>query len=353
MRDAVDEQVGVVAGQADHAQDLAGARVHRDRRTFVFAERGHHRALQVGIDRQAQVCARLRRHPAHRADRPALHVGFHLFVAHLAAQVLFVIALQPGLAHVGERGIALAQHRQVLFVDAPNVANDVRKQRPVRVAPGQVRLKLHAGEAPALHREARHLLIAHAQLQGHRQEAAAGLALAVEALQVFGRDGDHLAERGQHGLHVLDLVRGHVQAERRHVLGQQPAAAVVDHAAPRDHRTRLDAVGLRPGGIDLVVEHLQLEVPAAQPDQAQHHHHKAQHRAAAELLGLGVRILGVATPVHGLLLAPLAQPHCIQQHEHRRPQRHAEQRRPPVAPWQGGLTHRQMHRRGDDTVVEQ
>ncbi len=353
MRDAVDEQIGVVAGQADHAQDLAGARVHRDGRPFVLAEGGHHRALQVGVYRQAQIRTRLRRDPADGADGTPLHVGFDLLVTDLPAQILLVVALQPGFAHVGERSIALAQHRQVFFVDPAHIADDVREQRAVGITPGQIRLQLHTGEAPALHRKASHLFIAHAQLERHRQEAAARAALAVEALQILRRDRDHLAQRVQHGVHVGDLVGGHVQTECRHVLGQQPAGAVVDHAAPGHHRLGLDAVGLRAGGVDLVVEHLQLEIPAAQADQADHHHRKAQHRAAAELFGLRMRILRMTAPVHGLFLAPLAQPHRIQHHEQRRPQGHAQQRRPPVAPRQGRLAHGQMHCRRHDAVVEQ
>lgn len=79
----------------------------------MLAEGGHHRALQVGVYRQAQIRTRLRGDPADGADGPPLHIGFDLLVTDLPAQILLVVALQPGFAHMGERSIALAQHCQV------------------------------------------------------------------------------------------------------------------------------------------------------------------------------------------------------------------------------------------------
>ncbi|MCW0449357.1 hypothetical protein NB706_002191 [Xanthomonas sacchari] len=296
---AVDEQVGVVGRQADHRQDLAGARIDGDGRALVVAERGDHGALQVGVDGQAQVGAGLRRHPADGADRAALHVGLDLLVADLAAQLLLVIALQPGLADVGQRRVALAQRLQVLLVDAADVADDVREQVAVGVVPGQVGFQLHAREAPAVHREARPLLLADTQLQSDRAEAAAGLARGLETLDVFRRQRDDLAQLGQQRVHVGDLVRGHVEPERGDVLGQQAAVAVVDHAAPGHHRPWLDAVGVRAGGVDVVVQHLQLEIPGAQAQQRQQHAQEPQRGTAPELLGLGVRVLLRAARMQG------------------------------------------------------
>ncbi len=318
MRDAVDEQVRVVGRQADHRQHFTGTRVHRHGRAFLITEGSHHRPLQVGVDRQPQVGAGLRSDTADGADRAALHVGLDLLVADLAAQFLLVIALQAGLADVGQCGIALAEDLQILVVDPANVADDVREQVAIGIATGQVRFQLDAGKAPAVHREARHFLIAHAQLQRDRQELAARLARLVERFQLFRTDLDDLRQPFQGGVHVLDLVRGHIQAECRHVLGQQPTIAVIDHAAPGHHRPRLDAVGFGSGGVDVVVQHLQLEVPAAQAQQADQHAEEAQRRTAPELFGFGVRILDLAARQHGSAPA-LAEAHRVQQYEHQRP----------------------------------
>ncbi|MNV11058.1 hypothetical protein D3C71_1016090 [compost metagenome] len=298
MRNAVDEQVRVVGRQADHGQDLAGTRVHRHRRAFELAEGRHHRPLQVRVDGQPQVAARLRRDPPDGADRTPLHVGLHLLVADLAAQLGLVIALQPGFADMGQRGVAFAEDLQVLVVDPADVADDVREQVTIGVAPGQVGFQLHAGIAPAVHGKARHLLVADTQLEGDRQELAAGLARLVEGFDVLGGEREDLRQPGQGGVHVLDLVRGDVQPERGHVLGEQAPVAVVDHAAPGHHRPRFDAVGFRAGGVDVVIEHLQLEVPAAQPQQADQHAEEAQRGAAPELLGFGMGVLGLAAHVH-------------------------------------------------------
>ncbi|KAG0948400.1 hypothetical protein G6F31_014073 [Rhizopus arrhizus] len=257
-----------------------------------------------------------------------------------------------GLADVGQRRIAFTEDLQILVIAAADVADDVREQIAVGVAAGQVGLQLDAGEAPAVDGEARHLLVAHAQLQRDRQELAARLARLVERFQFFRADADDLRQPFEGGVHVLDLVRGHVQAEGRYVLGQQAAVAVVDHAAPGHHRPRLDAVGLRARGVDVVVQHLQLEVPAAQAQQADQHAQETQRRATAELFGFGVRVLDLAARNHGSAPA-LAEAHRVQQHEHQRPQAHAQQRRPPVRPRQGRLTHQDVDQRADDAVVEQ
>lgn len=199
---------------------------------------------------------------------------------------------------MGQRGIAFAEDLQVLVVHPAHVADDVGEQVAVRVTPGQVGLQLHAGVAPAVHREARHFLIGDPQLERDRQELAARLARLVEGFDVLGAQLEDLRQPGQGGVHVLDLVRGDVQPERRHVLGEQAPVAVVDHAAPGHHRTWLDPVGFRAGGVDVVVQHLQLEVPAAQPEQADQHAQEAQRGATPELFALGVGVLGLAAHVH-------------------------------------------------------
>src|SRR3546814_1794780 len=75
------------------------------------------------------------------AERAALDVGLDLLVADLAAQRLVVVALDAGAAGVGEQRLAGAVLLDVVLVGAADVADDVRHQRAIGIAPGQVGLQ--------------------------------------------------------------------------------------------------------------------------------------------------------------------------------------------------------------------
>lgn len=241
----------------------------------------------------------LGRHAPDHAQGAAFHVGLDLLVADLAAQLLLVIALQAGLADMGQRRVAFTELRQVGLVHAPDVADDVRQQRAIGVVAGQIRHHFHAREAPAVHRQRGDLLLAQLGLDGDAAKPAADLAHGQEALDLLRIQRHHLAQRIQPLVRIAGLVGHHVQAEGRDVLGQQHAVAVVDAAARRHDWAQLDAVGLRARGVLGVIEHLQLEVPRAQPGQADEHAQEAQRRAPAELVGLGMGILERAATRHG------------------------------------------------------
>ena len=287
----VDEQVGVVRRQADHREDLAVARIHRHRGAFQLAERGDHRALQVDIDRQAQVRARRRRHHAQRADRTAIGIGLDALVAHLAAQGVLVITFKAGLADVAEGGGGFVQPLAVLGIDAADIADDVREQVAVGIDATEIRDQVDAGIAPAIDREARDLLFGEAQLQGDRAMSARGFAGLGEGLEIFGGERDDLRDARKHVVEIAGLVGGHVQAEGRNVVGQHAALAIVDQSTTGHDRARLDSIGFCHRRIALVLHHLQAEIPGGQPQQAQRDDGEAEYRAAAELLGFQRAVL--------------------------------------------------------------
>src|SRR3546814_11221289 len=72
-------------------------------------------------------------------------------------------------------------------------------------------------------REPCHLVGGQAQLQGHRAEAAAGLALLLEAFDVFWAERDDLRQPGDQRLRVAGVLGHHVESERRPVVGPDPA----------------------------------------------------------------------------------------------------------------------------------
>ena len=58
----------------------------------------------------------------------------------------------------------------VLFVDAADVANDVREQIAIRIKPLHVRSHFHSGKAEPVHRETCNLLFVQALLEGDNLE---------------------------------------------------------------------------------------------------------------------------------------------------------------------------------------
>src|SRR5690606_41725233 len=67
-----------------------------------------------------------------------------LFRSDAPAQLLVVVALQAGAAGMREQHLVAAVAAHVLLVGAADVADHVREQLGVRVAPVQVRHHLHA-----------------------------------------------------------------------------------------------------------------------------------------------------------------------------------------------------------------
>jgi hypothetical protein len=230
--------------------------------------------------------------PAHaRCVRPR---WFPAAGSRLAAQLRFVIALQPGLAGMRVGAAGIAQRGLVLFVDPADVADDVREQRALRIHPAEVGHQLDAGEAPAVHGEARGFLVGHAQLDGHRLERPAVAVVAQEARALLGVQRHDRLQLGQQGFAVAGAFRHRIEPPRRHVVGQQPALAVVDQAARGRHRHQAQPVGLRAGGELGVLDHLQAEVPRRQAAQCRQHQQEADQRAAAEQVGFDRMVLELA-----------------------------------------------------------
>ena len=84
--DAVDEQVGVVAGLADEGQHFAVGGIDRHQRAAIIAERLLRHFLQFRIQRQHQVVAGLRRGARQHAHGASAGIHFDLLEAGGAVQ---------------------------------------------------------------------------------------------------------------------------------------------------------------------------------------------------------------------------------------------------------------------------
>ena len=255
--------------------------------------------LDVRVDAEIQVLARLRRHAFQHPLRALVGIHFHQFVTGRAVQLALVIALQARLADVRGAGVAVRiEMRQIAIVYACHVADHVREVGAEGIVAGEIGHHVHAREFPGVHRKVIHLVFVQVEFQRHALERAMLFQRTLEILDVVVGQRHHRREPLQHGIHVLDLFRRHFQPECRHVVGQQHAVAVVDQAAWRRQVPQVHAVGLGAGGELVVPQHLQVEKPPAQHAQRHHDQREAGQRATAEVRGFAPAVLEGAPGLH-------------------------------------------------------
>ena len=299
LADTVDEQVGIERGHADHRQHLAVARIDRHCRTGTPFECRLGRLLDARVDAQVEAAAGRGRMGFQHVLGAAVGVDLQQFIAGLAVQQILVGTLHAAAPDMAGALVAIrVQTLQVVGVDAPHIADHVGEQGAERIMPGQVRHHVDVGKAPAIDRETVDLVLGQVHLQRHAVEATALPQLLVERVDVVLVQRHHLAQSRQQAGHVLDLFGHHLQPERRHVVGQHHAVAVVDQPACRRDRARLDPVVGRAGGELVVPGDLQHHVTPDQPAQPQQDQHETHQRAAAEQRGLVTDVLERAATLH-------------------------------------------------------
>ncbi len=292
-RDAVDERVRIEARHADHREHFARARIDCDCGARAAFERGFGGLLQMRIDREVKIRALLRRYARlEHAHRSVVRVHLDLLVARLAVQLVFVEALDAGLACVRRaRVIALVQAREIVLVDAADVADDMRELLAERIRAREVRHDVDARECPSVDREARDFLFRELQTQRNALVRALAAAERVEARDVLVGQRHDLAKAREHRVHVPDLLGRHFEPERGDVVGEQDAVAVVDEPAPRRERARDDAVRIGAQRKLLVPRDLEIRETHAEPDQARDDDEESRDRAAAKHVRLVARVL--------------------------------------------------------------
>ncbi len=264
--DAGDEQVGVEARLTDHRHHLAGARQQRDDCTATTTERRFCGLLQVEIERQRDVLARYRIGTLEHAQDPAAGIGFDLFVADLAVQLVLVEFLDTGLADMVRAAVIdRVELLELLLVDSPDIAYRVREVRTLRVMPDQLRRHLDPRQAELIHGNARNLLLGQLIHDRYRLEWPAPLQHAfLEQPTLFLAELQHLDHAIEHSLPVAGAFAGDGQAETGPVVGDDPALAVEDQATIGRDRLNVDTVVLRQRRMVLELHHLQVVHPRHQ-----------------------------------------------------------------------------------------
>ncbi len=240
---------------------------------------------------RVQVLAGDRGDALENAQRAPVGVGFHLLEPDLSEQGFFITDLDAQLADVLHAAVGgLVDALQFLFVDAPDVAQEMHAQAGERVVPLQARLEFHAAEIGAVHGQPRRFFLGEVGAQQDIFEARPLAQLLAEVLQVGLVQADHLLQFLQQRIHVIHLFRDDFQRVHRVVLRQHHAVAVEHQSARRLDRDRLDAVGLRQRFEVAMRENLQINQTQEQrqdqrqDDDADHRQARVEQPAFPELI---------------------------------------------------------------------
>ncbi|MNG93566.1 hypothetical protein D3C79_525370 [compost metagenome] len=291
--DAGDEQVGVEARLTHHRQYLAGARVERNHCTTPASQGGFSGLLQLDVQAQHNVLARLRVGALEHPQHPATSVGLDFLVTHLTVQGGLVEALDAGLADmVGTAVVHRVERFQLFLVDPPYITHRMGKMRTLRVMPHQLGHHLDTRQAELVYRHAGNLLFVELEQNRHRLEWPAALAHALlEQGTVVSGELKHFDDGIQHFLPVTRTFAGHRQAEAGPVVGDDHPVAVEDQPAGRRDRLHMHPVVLRQRRVIVVLDDLQVVQPRDQHANEQHDRHCADHDAVAHQAGVFLVVL--------------------------------------------------------------
>ncbi|MNQ36072.1 hypothetical protein D3C85_495830 [compost metagenome] len=286
--DAGDEGIGVEARLADHRQHVAAGRLDGDYGAAAAAQGLFGRFLQAYVEGQYQVLAGFRIGALEYPQDAPAGVGLDFLVAHLAVQLVFVEALDAGLADmVGAAVVHRIELFELLFVDPPDIAHRMGEMRTLRVMPHQLRHHLHAGQAELVHRHAGDLLLGQFEEDGHRLEGATPLAHAfLEQRTVIRGQLQHLDYHVEGRLPVAGPLAGDAEAEAGPVVGHYHAVAVEDQPTGGRDRLHMDAVVLGQGRVVLVLDHLQVIEAGDQHASQQQYRHRAHDHASTHQAGV-------------------------------------------------------------------
>ena len=196
---AIDEEIGVKRGLADHGQHLAIARVHGNRHPTAMAVELLHHLLQLDVYGQLQTIARRGRAAAQLAHGMAASRGFHFLPASLAVQLLFVAFFSAQLADDFRAAIVGRVVRVInifffFLIDAPDIAHDMAGRLFERISSEQPRLDIYARKAIALGRKLGHFLVRQTRANGNGLKAFGVLHQPLELAPVTRCDLDNLAQ---------------------------------------------------------------------------------------------------------------------------------------------------------------
>ncbi len=283
------EEVGVIAGQADHGEHLARPRIDHHRGACGLAvaresrgERRRGRPLEARVERQIDGAARDRRQRGQHLPDLAARVDLDVGPSVLAAERRFETRLDANLA---DQLVGLVpeqlQSIRLRGIDRPDVADHVAEDQRIAVRPDRA---LDDGDTRQLGQtlvDRKVVRLGEVCHDGHRGEGVGRQQLSRELFFRDSRDSRQLDELLRAFPRIRRYARGHhCEAPHRAVLHQGRGVAVVDDAAVRLQHDAAHRVGLGKGRESRTVRHLQLRELDRQ--DADHEHGKGPGGGQAE-----------------------------------------------------------------------
>ena len=240
--------------------------------------------LQIAVDGQDEVVARDVGDLLEDTHAAAERVDLDLLPARLAAQLLVPRLLEVRLAdQIAPPDVRIRRPRELVLAHLADVAEEVRRQRTVRIVAPRPDAQRHAGQLELVGLERHHA--------GPVEVAAHHDALVRRALRRRAEPlGDGIlglvevrGQRAQHRRPVARVLGNEHDVEGGAVVDQQLAVAVVDHAARRRHADQADAVVLRERPHLGPLHHLQRDQPRDDGDEGDEDDRRGDPDATAEL----------------------------------------------------------------------
>ena len=178
----------------------------------------------------------------------------------------------------------------ILFVDAADVAGDMRSDFAERILAKEPRLDLHAGKAVAIDGEPCDFLVAEPRSQWQALEILGFLEQALETLAVACLHVDDRRQCVDGLVEILHPRRSDFERIGRIALRQHDTVAIGDHAAVGDDGHDGDAVALGKGLIVLMLDELEIDESAEKPAERENHDGARDQQPAPEELLLELRI---------------------------------------------------------------
>ena len=261
--EAAAERTGVVAGRRDQGQDLATLDIHQHDRANLVPKTFGGVVLQIKIECQRQVRARLPLLAVEFTYHPADGIDLDLGAAAGATQNLVVRPLDPRLADAKPGQVKQRIILDVTLRHGRNVADDMNQRFPLRILPAHALLNGNTGKVDGIDLDVGNILPA--QVLGHRDRNELPLlpCFLEHPTQVGLADRHDLVQRSEREFDIARLL-GHQQHPIiLQVRREQATAPIKDAAARRRDHPQIDPVVLGKRDVPLRLNGLQvIEAPA-------------------------------------------------------------------------------------------
>jgi len=293
-RNAPDEEIGVETGRRSHGKKIAFRDVHHHRRSAFGAEPCLDEMLEIEIDGQLHVCARLTFLPVELPNDPPGGIHLDASRAGTSAQQRFKPRLGTELADLelgdAQQRVGIRGPRQVIVADRADIADHMCQIGAAAVVARQTNLGCHARQGGGVHRHARHLVPAQPLGHRHGHEGTAPPDFGQRPCARLGIDRDDPREIVENLFDVAGLLAHDDHPVSLTILRQRDPVAIEEHSARGRKEAHVDPVLLGQQSVLVGLGDLELAHPSDQhrqrPGLKRTHHESAARHATRRFAGI-------------------------------------------------------------------